>query len=98
MDIGQQRFVFLKLLSASILATALLVMWGSQVTGSPITADAAQSLQMAINLERHGTISMEPEAPFVPTNCREQLAPIIAALTLKLIDSVIGEAPPEAYF
>ena len=98
MDIGQRRFVFFRLVSASILALAPLVMWGSQVTGSPITADAAQSLQMAINLERHGTISMEPEAPFVPTNYREPLPPILSALTLKLIDSAIGQAPPESYF
>jgi hypothetical protein len=98
MDISRGRFVFFKLLSASILAAALLVMWGRQVTGSPITGDAAQSLQMAINLERHGTLSMEPEAPFVATNYREPLPPILSALTLKLIDSAIGEAPPEAYF
>ena len=97
MDIGQRRFVFFRLVSASILALAPLVMWGSQITGSPITADAAQSLQMAINLERHGTISMEPEAPFVPTNYREPLPPILSALTIKLIDSAIGPAPPESY-
>lgn len=98
MDIGRRRIVFLKLLSASILATALLVMWGRQISGSPIKADAAQSLQMALNLERHGTISLEPDAPFVPTNYREPLPPILSALTLKLIDSAIGPAPPEAYF
>lgn len=98
MDIGQERLVFFKLLSVSLLGAALLVMWGRQVTGSPITRDAAQSLQMAINLERHGTISMEPEAPFVPTNYREPLPPILSAFTLKLIDSVMGEATPESYF
>ncbi len=98
MDIRHRRFVLFKLLSASILATALLVMWGHQVTGSPITADAAQSLQMAINLERHGTIAMEPEPPFVATNYREPLPPIVTALTVKLIDFVLGEAPPQAYF
>jgi hypothetical protein len=41
---------------------------------------------------------MESEAPFVPTNYREPLPPILSALTLKLIDSAIGEARPEAYF
>jgi hypothetical protein len=87
-----------KCLAASVLAAVLLAMWSLQISGSPITRDAAQSLQMAINLERHGVLSMEPEAPFTATNYREPLPPSVSALTIKLTDSLAGEAPPEAYF
>jgi hypothetical protein len=87
-----------KCLAASVLAAVLLAMWGHQITGSPISRDAAQSLQMAINLERHGVLSMEPEAPFVATNYREPLPPIVSAVAVKLIDSLAGDAPAEAYF
>jgi hypothetical protein len=98
LNMHKSRLTLGRCLAASALAAVLFATWSHQLTGSPITRDAAQSLQMAINLERHGILSMDPEAPFVATNYREPLAPIVSALAIKLIDSLSGQAPSEAYF
>jgi hypothetical protein len=73
-------------------------MWSSQLDEAPIMADAEQSLRMALNLERHGIFSMASAAPFGPTNFREPLVPFVSAVAIRIIDAIVGEAPPESYF
>jgi hypothetical protein len=86
-------------LIALALGSALLVfLWARQITGAPIEKDAAQMVRMALNLERHGVISLDEAPPLSPTNYREPLPALITALGIRIIDAVQGEAPPEAYF
>jgi hypothetical protein len=83
---------------AGIIAIFLIVMWGRQITGAPIVNDGAQSLQMAINLARHGTISMESQPPLSPTNYREPLLPCVTAAIVSLTDKFGGVADAQSYF
>jgi hypothetical protein len=85
-------------LAIAILAVALLTMWARQVTGTPVEKDSAQLLRMAINLERHGVISLEEAPPFTPTDYREPIPVFAYALGIRFMDSFLGAAPPDAYF
>jgi hypothetical protein len=55
-------------------------------------------MQMALNLERHGVISLDENPPLTPTNYREPAPVIVSAAGIKLIDAALGQAPPEDYF
>lgn len=87
-----------KWLAAVLLSAGLLYSWVHRITGAPIKDDAAQTTLMALNLERHGVISLEEKPPLIPTNYREPLPVFVSALEIKLVDAALGEAPPEAYF
>jgi hypothetical protein len=53
---------------------------------------------MALNLERHGVISMEEGAPYRPSMWREPLPIATLAVAIYLTDSVLGKAEPSAFF
>src|ERR1700728_132324 len=86
-----------KLLVAGLLAAILLPMWAMQIDDGPIISDATQSLQMGVNLERHGIFSADAAPPFTPTNFREPLVPVADALGIAIVDAIKGKSPPEAY-
>jgi hypothetical protein len=85
-------------LAACILAVALVAVWARQVTGAPVEKDSAQLVRMAVNLERHGVMSVEEAPPFTPTDYREPIPVFACALGIKIMDSVLGAAPEDAYF
>lgn len=85
-------------LALCILALVLETMWARQITGAPVEKDTAQLVRMAINLERHGVISLEEAAPYGPTDYREPLPVLACALGIKIMDDVLGAAPEDAYF
>jgi hypothetical protein len=83
----------------AVAAIALLVFWSGRLSGAPIAKDGRQTLTMALNLQRHGVISLDAdgEPPFEPSMYREPLPVLTTALNLALIDSLIGHAHPSEY-
>ena len=85
-------------LALGIVMVILLVVWARQMTGSAIEKDSAQLVRMAINLDRHGVISLEEAPPYTPTDYREPIPVFASALAIKIMDGVLGAAPDDAYF
>jgi len=81
-----------------ILAVALVSVWTRQMTGAPIEKDSAQLVRMALNLDRHGVISLEEAPPYTPTDYREPIPVFASALGIKIMDGFLGAAPDDAYF
>ncbi len=92
-----QRHVWARALVSALLAIALVVMWGSQISEAPLQSDATQSVRMAVNLARHGVMSLDYTAPYRPTNYREPVPVLVSALGVKIIDSILGDSDPHAY-
>jgi hypothetical protein len=89
---------WVRILAALLVCLALGALWAGRVTGRAIEKDAAQTVQMALNLERHGVIALEESPPFTPTDYREPLPVLVCALAIKVMDVAIGSAPPQEYF
>ncbi len=85
-------------LAAVLVSIGLIAMWSHRITGAPIENDAAQTVQMALNLDRHGVISLDENPPLSPTNYREPVPVLVSAFAIKLVDAALGEASSEAYF
>ena len=85
-------------LALCILAVILEMLWARQMTGAPIEKDSAQLVRMALNLDRHGVISLEEVPPYTPTDYREPIPVFASALGIKIMDSMIGPAADDAYF
>jgi hypothetical protein len=87
-----------RLLALCILTVILVTVWARQITGAPIEKDSAQLVRMAINLDRHGVLSLDEAPPYMPTDYREPIPALTDALGIKIMDSLIGAAPDDAYF
>jgi hypothetical protein len=85
-------------LALFILAVILELIWARQITGTPIEKDSAQLVRMALNLDRHGVISLEETAPYTPTDYREPIPVFASALAIKIMDSMMGPAADDDYF
>ena len=68
------------------------------IDGTPIAQDAAQNLQMAINLDHHGVVSLDETAPFAPTMYREPLPIATGATVVWAMDRALGAGPASEYF
>jgi hypothetical protein len=84
--------------AAGILALVLVTVWARQVSGAPVEKDSAQVVRMAVNLERHGVMSLDEAPPFTATDYREPIPVFACALGIMMMDSVLGVAPDAAYF
>jgi hypothetical protein len=69
-----------------------------QTTGSLIAKDAGDNLHMALNLAHHGVISVDKSAPYRPSMMREPVPVAVMAGAVRIVDSILGEEQPEAYF
>src|SRR5687768_16545582 len=87
-----------KWVAALLVGLAFFLIWTSQVTSRPVMDDALQTLRMAVNLERHGVMSLDKTAPYRPSYFREPLPVWASALAIRGIDTVFGEAGPNAYY
>lgn len=84
-----------------VLAAVLIAIssfWIAGIDGSPITKDASHSLQMALNLERHGVLSMSNDMPLRPSMYREPLPVITEAAAIQVVDAILGPAEMKEYF
>jgi hypothetical protein len=88
-----RRWILLFALGITLLGT-----WYAQIDDGALISDAQQSLQLAINLQHEGVLSLDPAPPFRPSNFREPLSPIVTAAGIGVEDAVAGSAPSGAYF
>jgi hypothetical protein len=85
-------------LVVSVTALILCGFWLSQISDSAIENDGSQNLQMALNLDREGVMSLDDSAPFAPSMYREPLPVWSTALMVKLVDWLLGPADTDDYF
>lgn len=84
---------------AAGLAILLPLFWVMRVSDAPIEKDAAQTVQMAVNLKIRGIISDSEAAPYSPTMVREPLPAVVAVALMSIGEWIHGPAQQEAdYF
>jgi hypothetical protein len=66
--------------------------------GAPITKDAAQNLQMAINISHYGVMSLEENPPYSRSMYREPIPVAAGAAAVGIVDHVLGKADSPQYF
>jgi hypothetical protein len=93
-----RHYLMYRWLTAGILSIALLVTWTRLITEAPIEKDAVQTLRMAVNLERHGIMSLDEAPPYTPSNYREPVPAIVSAGAVWFLDATLGKVDSEAYF
>jgi hypothetical protein len=81
-----------RFIAIGLVVLALVFLCLHRITAAPIEKDPAQITLMAFNLDRHGIISMDDNAPFTASNYREPLPIIAFAGAIKLIDAKLGKA------
>lgn len=82
----------------SVVAVALVLLWSSRITDADIVGDAAENLRMALNLKLNGVVSLSEAPPIMPTTQREPLPVYVDMLSLRVVDRLLGTAPPADYF
>ena len=82
----------------AITAALLIAFWTSRITDGPIVLDAAENLQLTLNLERHGIISMSETAPILPSMFREPAPVFFGMLAVRAEDAVLGHADTAEYY
>jgi hypothetical protein len=100
-EVARQRLIVPRAVLWVIAAATLGVLCAlsaMRINGSEVTADAAQNLQMGINLAHHGTISLDEGAPWHPTMYREPLPVAFNAAMVRLEDHFLGAAEATRYF
>lgn len=80
---------------AVLLGALLSILWTKSLTSSPVSGDAAHTLQMATNLAHHGIASIDHSLQ--PSMYREPLPVFISAAAVLLVDAVHGPAEHIAY-
>ena len=92
MTAPRERFI------AALALVFLCVVGVSEITSSPAIKDASETLRMALNLERHGVISIDEELPYQASMQREPVPIVTTAAAIYLTDRVRGEAATAQYF
>jgi hypothetical protein len=81
-----------------VVAVGLLMAWTRQINGAPVERDSNQTVRMAVNLDRHGIMSLDESAPYTPTDYREPIPVLACYLGIKIMDALMGPAQEDAYF
>ncbi len=87
-----------QLLLVLAICAALALVSLHSITMRPVIKDAAQNLQMGIDVARDGTMSLEEVAPFKPSMYREPLPVVVDAAAVALVDHLGGRSASNAYF
>jgi hypothetical protein len=93
-----EKFRWIRLAAAIALSLAFCVLWSHQITDSAIVKDAGQNLTMALNLRHNSVMSLAEHAPYSPSMHREPIPVFSTALSVALIDRVLGPTDTQAYF
>ena len=83
---------------AAIITVALGAISFVLTNGASIDDDAAQNLQMAINVGHHGIMSMDENPPYHRTMYREPLPVATSAAAVQIVDHFLGKADSARYF
>lgn len=81
----------------TVIAIAVCLIASRSITGTRIEGDSKQTLLMAINLQHHGVISLDRQAPFTPSMYREPIPVVVGALAVGVVDSIYGKADADSY-
>jgi hypothetical protein len=79
-------------------AALLVVLWVTRITERPIMWDAAENLQLTLNLARHGAISMSDSSPWGASMFREPIPLFCGAMLIRAEDAVLGRADTATYY
>lgn len=82
----------------ALLLLILAVVGYRSIDGSAVTKDAAQNLQMALNLSHQGVISTDEAAPWRPSMYREPLPVLLDVAAINVVDALLGKADAQQYF
>ena len=91
----------LSLLQRIMLSIVLVLLWClaiSEMTGTTITKDAADNLQLALNVAHHGVMSLDTAPPYRPSMMREPVPVGVIAAAVYVTDELEGPAPNDSYF
>ena len=83
---------------AAIVTVALGAVSFALINGASIGDDAAQNLQMAINVSHYGVMSMDENPPHNRTMYREPLPVAVSAAAVRIVDCFLGKADSALYF
>jgi hypothetical protein len=83
---------------AAIITVALGAVAFVLTNGASVDDDAAQNLQMAINVSHYGIMSMDENPPYHRTMYREPLPVATGAATVQIVDHFLGKADAARYF
>jgi hypothetical protein len=84
-----------------LLSIVLVLLWClaiSEMTGSQVTKDAADNLQLALNVAHHGVMSLDTAPPYRPSMMREPVPVGVIAAAVYVTDKMEGPAPHDSYF
>lgn len=76
----------------------LLALWATAIEPTPIEKDSAETVRMALNLSRHGVMSLDESAPYTPSMYREPIPVAMTAFALGVSDAVLGPVADAEYF
>ena len=89
---------FRRRLLVVVATTCLGLLAIRDIDGSAVTKDAAQNLQMAVNLAHQGVISLSDRPPYEPSMYREPLPIAFSAIAVEVLDHYQGRADLSDYF
>jgi hypothetical protein len=89
---------YFRRLLVAVATAAIGLVAARDIGGSAVTKDAAQNLQMAINLAHHHVMSLSDNPPYEPSMYREPLPIGFDALAVGVLDRFEGQAAASEYF
>jgi hypothetical protein len=95
---NSQSMKIVRWITIAVLAVGLLLAWTRQINGAPVERDSNQTVRMALDLDRHGVMSLDESPPYTPTDYREPVPVLACYLGIKIIDALKGPAAEETYF
>ncbi|MDP9009213.1 MAG: hypothetical protein M3N91_11020 [Pseudomonadota bacterium] len=87
--------------SRALIAVLTIAIGGASIAsinGAAVVKDAAQELQVAINISHHGVMSEEEHPPLEPSMYREPLPIVLEAAAVGVADLFLGRADAPEYF
>jgi hypothetical protein len=91
--VGPLQWVVVAIITVALSAVSLVL-----TNGASIDDDAAQNLQMAINVSHYGVMSMDENPPYNRTMYREPLPVATSAAAVQIVDHFLGKADSAQYF
>ena len=91
--VGQLQWVVVAIITVALSAVSFVL-----TSGASINDDAAQNLQMAIDVSHYGVMSMDENPPYNRTMYREPLPVATSAAAVRIVDHFLGKADSAQYF
>ncbi len=91
--VGPLQWVVVAIITVALTAVSLAL-----TTGASIDLDAAQNLQMAINVSHFGVMSLDENPPYNRTMYREPLPVATSAAAVQIVDHFYGKTDSAQYF